>query len=53
MQIFSGGSSAPDQSIEYVCSLPNIQSILFGASSEDNIIKTVSLIRHYDAMYKK
>jgi hypothetical protein len=52
MQIFSGGSSAPDQSIKYVCSLPNIHSILFGASSEDNIIKTVSLIRHYDAIYK-
>jgi hypothetical protein len=53
MQIFSGGSSAPDQSIKYVCSLPNIHSILFGASSEDNIIKTVSMIRHYDDIYKK
>jgi hypothetical protein len=53
MQIFSGGSSAPDQSIKYVCSLPNIQSVLFGASSDDNIIKTVSMIRQYDTIYNK
>jgi hypothetical protein len=53
MQIFSGGAASPDQSIKYVCSLPNIQSILFGASSEENIVKTATMIRSYDAVYKK
>lgn len=53
MQIFSGGSAAPEQSIQYICSLPNIQSILFGSSSPNNISKTASLIHHYDNIYKK
>lgn len=52
MQIFSGGAASPEESIKYICSLPNIQSVLFGASSEDNITKTVSLIQKYDALYK-
>lgn len=48
MQIFSGGASNPEKSIEYVCSLPNIESILFGASSKANINNTISLINKYD-----
>ena len=48
MQVLSGGVTPPKQAIEYVCSLPNIESILFGASSRGNIQETVSLIRHYD-----
>lgn len=48
MQIFSGGSANPAKAIEYVSSLPGIESILFGASSKCNIQETVSLINEYD-----
>lgn len=48
MQIFGGGSINPKLAIEYVCKLPNIQSILFGASSKENIENTVNLIRSFD-----
>jgi hypothetical protein len=47
MQVFGGGSIAPQKAIEYVCSLPNIESILFGASSKNNILQTVELIHQY------
>jgi len=48
MQVLAGGAISAKEAIEYVCSLPNIQSILFGASTQANIHETVSLIRHYD-----
>lgn len=48
MQVLSGGAANPNNAIEYVCSLPNIESILFGASSKANIQQTVALIKHYD-----
>ena len=48
MQVLSGGASKPKEAISYVCNLPNIQSILFGASSKANIRETVSLIREFD-----
>jgi hypothetical protein len=48
MQVLAGGAVSPREAIEYVCSLPNIESILFGASSKSNINETVSLIHHYD-----
>lgn len=48
MQVFSGGNVNPEKAIEYVSSLPNIQSILFGSSSPSNISNTVSLIQKYD-----
>lgn len=48
MQVLSGGVANPSKAIEYVCSLPNIESILFGASSKANIQQTVALIKHYD-----
>lgn len=47
MQIFSGGNVSPEKAVEYVCSLPNIDSILFGSSSSANIMNTVSLIQKY------
>jgi hypothetical protein len=53
MQIFSGGATPAKQAIEYVCSLPNIKSILFGASSRTNIQETVSLIHRYDKIYQQ
>jgi predicted aldo/keto reductase-like oxidoreductase len=51
MQVFSGGATSPVKALEYVCSLPNVESILFGASSKENIHQTVSLINHYDKKY--
>jgi hypothetical protein len=50
MQVLAGGAISAKEAIEYVCSLPNIQSILFGASSQGNIQETVSLIQHYDRL---
>jgi len=51
MQVLSGGSTAPSKAMEYVCSLPNVSSILFGASSKENINETISLINYYDEKY--
>jgi hypothetical protein len=47
MQVLGGGAINPKEAIEYVCKLPNIESILFGASSKGNIENTASLIREY------
>ena len=49
MQVLSGGATPVKQALEYVCTLPKIESILFGASSRGNIHETVSLIRQFDA----
>ncbi len=48
MQVLGGGAIAPKEAIEYVCGLPNIESILFGASSKGNIENTVSNINAFD-----
>jgi len=53
MQIFAGGAISPKEAVEYVCQLPNIHSILFGASSKGNIQETVSLIRQYGPASKE
>jgi hypothetical protein len=53
MQIFAGGAISSREAIEYVCTLPNIESILFGASSQGNIRETVSLIKQYDLALKE
>ena len=50
MQVLGGGAINPKEAIEYVCSLPNIESILFGASSKSNITQTVSYINHFDKL---
>lgn len=51
MQVLAGGAVSPKEAIEYVCGLPNIESVLFGASSRTNINDTVSLIHKYDQVY--
>lgn len=51
MQVFAGGSLSATEAIEYVCGLPNINSILFGASSKSNIIETTSCIRECDRQF--
>lgn len=48
MQVLGGGAIPPKKALEYVCGLPNIQSILFGASSKRNIENTVSTINDFD-----
>ncbi len=49
MQVLGGGAIPPKEAIEYVCSLPNVESILFGASSKRNIENTISHIQNFDA----
>ena len=51
MQVLGGGAIPPKEAIEYVCNLPNIESILFGASSKANIENTVSNIRNFDKQH--
>ncbi len=48
MQVFGGGAIPPREALQYVSSLPNVESILFGASSKQNIENTVSTITHFD-----
>ena len=48
MQVLGGGAINPKDAIEYVCNLPNIESILFGASSKANINQTVNYINDFD-----
>ena len=49
MQVLAGGAIPPAEALAYVCGLPNVCSILFGASSRQNISHTASLIREFDA----
>ena len=52
MQVLGGGAISPKEAIEYVCSLPNIESILFGASSKGNIESTATFISRFDNQIK-
>ena len=52
MQVLGGGAINPKEAIEYVCGLPNIESILFGASSKYNIEGTVANIHEFDSKNK-
>ena len=52
MQVLGGGAIAPKEAIEYICGLPNIESILFGASSRKNIESTTSFIMQFDEQNK-
>jgi hypothetical protein len=45
MSIFASGAIKPKTAIEYVCRKLNIQSIVFGASSEEHILETKELIQ--------
>jgi hypothetical protein len=48
MQVLGGGAIPAGEALEYVSNLPNVESILFGASSRQNIENTVETINHYD-----
>lgn len=47
MSIFASGAISPNEAIEWVASLPNIESIVFGASSGENIQSTASLVKKH------
>jgi hypothetical protein len=47
MSVFASGAIPPREAIEWVCSQPNIESIVFGASSRSHIRSTVELVREY------
>jgi len=44
MSIFASGAIPPREAIEWVCAQPNIESIVFGASSRANIRSTRDLV---------
>lgn len=48
MQVLGGGAISPSEALEYVCSLPKVESILFGASSKGNIEDTANKIKAFD-----
>jgi hypothetical protein len=45
--VFASGAIPPQEAIEWVCSQPNIESIVFGASSRFNIHSTKQLVDKY------
>lgn len=47
MSVLASGAVAPDDAISYVCEQKQIESILFGASSQRNIIQTKQLVDQY------
>jgi len=44
MSVLASGAISPREAIEYVCGLPKVESIVFGASSRGNIRQTKALI---------
>ncbi len=44
MAIFASGAVPPKEAIEYICNLPNIRTIIFGASSREHIVDTMNMI---------
>ena len=45
MSVFASGAIPPKEAIEWVCSQPNVASIVFGASSRGNIRSTRDMVR--------
>jgi hypothetical protein len=44
MSVFASGAISAEEAIDYVCALPNIRAIVFGASSRSHIEETRRLI---------
>jgi hypothetical protein len=44
MSVFASGAIPPEEAIEFVCGLPNVRAIVFGASSRGHIEETRRLI---------
>lgn len=49
MSVLASGAIQPKEAIEYVCKLPKVESIVFGASSRQNIVETKRLIDELSA----
>lgn len=47
MSVFASGAIPPKEAIEWICNQPNIESIVFGASSRGNIKNTKELVDRY------
>jgi len=47
MSVFASGAVSAEEGIEWVCAQPNIESIVFGASSRANIRSTKILVDRY------
>jgi len=47
MSILASGAIRPHEAVRYICEQPEIQSIVFGASSKQHIVETKQLIDHY------
>jgi len=47
MQVLAAGALSPKEAIEYLANFPQIQSVLFGASSRSHIEETKLLIESY------
>lgn len=47
MSVFASGAIPPDEAIHWICEQPNIESIVFGASSRRNIRSTRELVNKY------
>jgi hypothetical protein len=47
MSVFASGAIPAREAIEWVCKVPNLQSIVFGASSRANIVSTKQLVDEY------
>lgn len=47
MSVFASGAIPPREAIEWICEQPNIESIVFGASSRDHIASTKRLVDEY------
>ncbi|KIO49444.1 hypothetical protein [Nitrosospira sp. NpAV] len=47
MSVFASGAIAPEEAIEWICQQPNIEAIVFGASTRANILNTKSLVDEF------
>jgi hypothetical protein len=47
MSVFASGAIPPREAIEWVCEQPNVESIVFGASSRQNIRHTRELVSEF------
>jgi aryl-alcohol dehydrogenase-like predicted oxidoreductase len=49
MSVFASGAIAPREALEWIFAQPNIESVVFGASSRANIENTRALVDEFTA----
>ena len=47
MSVFASGAIPPGEAISWVCAQPNVEAIVFGASSRSNIRSTRGLVDQF------